>query len=508
MNPRKLQAMGIVLGVALFVATGLLVLTGADKAQSKVATPAPAPPALTDSATAPARALSDAFAAVAEHIRPAVVSVNSAKVVKFRTPDFSFPFGDDFPFRFFFDDGRGRPPRPQPAPRQHEYRQNGMGSGIIIDKDGHILTNFHVIRDVDEISVTLSDRRTFKAKVVGTDPKTDLAIIQISDNVPADLPVAALGDSDALRIGDWVLAVGAPFGLPQTVTAGIISAKGRANVGTADYEDFIQTDAAINPGNSGGPLVNLRGEVVGLNTAIATRIGQNAGVGFAIPANMIRHVMPALIKGGKISRGMLGVVIQELNEDLAEKFGLSEPQGVLVTQVNKDSAADKAGIKVGDVITKFNGKEVDGVRQLTTMVAGTTPGSKVEIVLLRDGKERSVKAQLGELSGDATGGEGDETEPETASDLGLTVQPLTPALAKQYRYEGEEGVVITGIEEGSLAANAGLQEGDLITEVNRQKVSSAGEFRDAAGKSKDKGSILLLVKNPKGGSRFVILKTK
>ncbi len=498
------------LGVALFVATGLLVLTGADKPKEKAPPAAPALPAMSDAATAPARALSDAFAAVAEHIRPSVVSVNSAKVMKFRTPDFSNPFGDDSPFRFFFDNGRGRQqqPRQQPAPREHEYRQNGMGSGIIIDKEGHVLTNFHVVKDVDEISITLADKRNFKAKVVGTDPKTDLAIVQISENVPADLPAAELGDSDALRVGDWVLAVGAPFGLPQTVTAGIISAKGRANVGAADYEDFIQTDAAINPGNSGGPLVNLRGQVVGLNTAIASRMGQNAGVGFAIPINMIRHVMPTLIKGGKISRGMLGVVIQELNEDLAEKFGLAEPQGVLVTQVTKDSAADKAGIKVGDVITKFNGKDVDSVRQLSTAVAGNTPGTQAEITFLRDGKPRTVKAQLGELSSDTASVEGDESAPETANDLGLTIQPLTSSLAKQYGYEDEEGVVITGIEDGSLAASAGLQEGDLITEVNRQKVASVAEFRDATGKSKDKGSVLLLVKNPKGGSRFVIIKTK
>jgi serine protease Do len=504
MNAKKLQAIGIVLGVALFVATGLLILTGTDRPP-----PASAPSlrSVSTASTASLRQLSDTFAEVAEHIKPCVVSVHSEKVTKFRQPDWSSPFGDDSPFRWFFQDPRN--PR-SPQPRERQFRQQGLGSGIVIDRDGDILTNYHVVKDVDEISVTLADKRTFKAEIVGTDPKTDLAVIKIKDKVARDLPAAELGDSDSLRVGDWVLAVGAPFGYEQTVTAGIVSAKGRTNVLEPEmYQDFIQTDAAINPGNSGGPLVDLHGKVIGINTAIATSVGQYAGVGFAIPINMVRDIMPTLIKGGKISRGMLGVIIQDIDDDLAKQFNLPNSQGVLVAQVNKDSAAEKAGIKVGDVILRYNGKKAEGVRQLRNMVAATAPGAKVEIVLLRNGKERTVTAQIGELAtekGEAgTGEEGGENE--TTSDFGLTVAPLTPDSAKQYGYEKEEGVLVTAVEQGSPAADAGLQVGDLITEVARQKVAGVDEYRDALAKAKGKDSVLMLIKH-EGTSRFVIVKLK
>jgi serine protease Do len=499
MNPKRLQALGIVLGLALFIAAGLLMFTGADRSSpSKAASPLP----VTDASTASLRQLSDTFAEVAAHIRPSVVSVHSEKTLKFRQPNWSSPFGSDFPFRWFFGD-EPPPGRSQPQPREREFRQRGLGSGIIVDKDGHILTNNHVVREMDEIKVTLADGRTFDAEVVGNDSKTDLAVIKIKKDAPRDLPVAELGDSDALRVGDWVLAVGAPFGYEHTVTAGIISAKGRANVGVADYEDFLQTDAAINPGNSGGPLVDLHGKVIGINTAIATSIGQYAGVGFAIPVNMARTIMPTLVKGGTISRGQLGVIIQDIDGDLAKQFGLRDAKGVLVAQVNRGSAAEKAGIKIGDVILRYDGKETVDVRHLRNVVAATAPGAKVDIVVLRDDKERTLKAQIGELTAESTGEEG---RPAT-SDLGLTVEPLTADKARELGYEGEQGVLVANVEDNTPAAEAGLQPGDLITEVNREKVASVDAFNSAVDKAKGKDSVLMLIKHERM-SRFVIVRLK
>jgi len=503
MNPKRLQAAGMTLGVALFVATGLLTWTGADhpvpvKAQKSASNP--------PTGVAGLQSLGDTFANVSERVKPCVVSVYSAKIVKMRQPDFFSPFGEDFPFRFFFEgEGGARPRRPGQQPRQHEFRQDGMGSGIIVDKEGRILTNNHVVDGTDEIKVTLSDKRTFEAEIVGKDSKTDLAVIKIKGSVPSDLPVAELGDSEEVRVGDWVLAIGAPFGYVQTVTAGIISAKGR----TTDqdmYQDFLQTDAAINPGNSGGPLVNLQGEVIGINSAIATRVGQFAGVGFAIPSNLVKAIYPTLAKGGKISRGMLGVIIQDVTDELAKQFNLSDTYGAIVSQVNKGSPAEKAEIKPGDVIIKYNGKRVEDTAHLRTAVANTAPGTKVELVILRDGKERAITAKLGEL----TTTKGDEDGPEessAASDLGLTVEPLTAAKAKELGYEKGDGLLVTEVQDNSSAALAGVQPGDLITEVNRSKVSTTDEFRDSVAKAKTKESVLLLVKR-QGASRFIIIKMK
>src|ERR1043166_8650889 len=434
-------------------------------------------------AVAAARALSDAFVSVSQQVKPAVVSVHAEKTVKFRRDEWQFPFGECPPFRWFFDDG-GEPHPRRPQQREFRFKQGGLGSGIIIDKDGHILTNNHVVQDVDEIRVTLADKREFKAEIVGTDPKTDLAVIKIKDKVPRDLPVAKLGDSDAVRVGECALAIGAPFGYEQTVTAGIISAKGRANVGATDYEDFIQTDAAINPGNSGGPLVNLDGEVVGINTVIATSVGQYSGVGFAIPINMAKTIMPTLLKGGTVSRGMLGVIIQDITEDLREQFNLPDTKGALVAQINKDSPAEKAGIKVGDVILRFNGTPIDDTRHLRNLVAATAPGIKVEIVFLRDGKERTVKVTLAELQGKQTRtGKGEEREEgANTPDVGLTVEALSADKAKELGYENAEGVLITDVDEGSPAAEADLEPNDLITEVNHEKVTSVDGFRNAPAK--------------------------
>ena len=486
MNPRKLQAIGITLGIALFVATGLLVFTAADRPVRTVS----------DTSVASIRALSDTFAEVAEKVSPAVVSVHSERITRLRRGDQQLPFGDDFPFRFFFGE---QPPGNQ---RENRVPQQGVGSGVIIDKEGHIVTNHHVVRDVDKIKVTLADKRTFDAELVGADPKSDLAVIRIKDKV-RDLPVATLGDSDVLRIGDWVLAVGAPFGYATTVTAGIISAKGRANVGVADYEDFIQTDAAINPGNSGGPLVNLHGEVIGINTAIATRSGQFAGVGFAIPANMAKGIIQELLSGRTVSRGLLGVSIQDVEQDLAQQFGLADNRGALITQITPDSAAAKAGFQIGDVVRRYNGRVVEDTRSLRNLVAATAPKSVVEVVVIRNGKELTLKPQIGEQTA-AVLAAGRAPE-ESTGDLGLTVQPLTESKANDLGLVGETGVLIIEIKDNSPAAAAALQPGDLITEINREKITNLDEFRGALAKAKDKDALLMLVKRG-GGSRFVIVR--
>jgi len=314
-----------ILAVPLLVGGGMLAIT-ARCSSPKAMEP---PPPLTEAVTAPAVALSNAFIAVAAHVKPAVVSVYSEKMVRTQTPDFGFPFGDDL-FQQFF--GQQAPQR-RSAPKERMTPQRGMGSGMILDKSGLILTNNHVVKDADDIKIRLSDKREFPAEVVSTDPKTDVAVIRIKGKVPPDLPAVKLGNSDALRQGELVLAIGAPFGLTQTVTTGIISAIGRSDVGIADYEDFLQTDAPINPGNSGGPLVNMKGEVIGMNSAIATASGSSAGVGFAIPSNMINNMLPTLTKGGRITRGLLGVGIQDLDKDLAKQFNLAEPNGALVSSV-------------------------------------------------------------------------------------------------------------------------------------------------------------------------------
>jgi serine protease Do len=409
------------LAVPILVGGGMLAVTGRCSSPK-----VEAPPPLTPAIVAPAQALSDAFVAVAAHVRPAVVSVYSEKMVtRQQMPDFGFPFGDDF-FNQFFGGQRRQAPREQKVP------QRGMGSGMILDKTGRILTNNHVVKDVDEIKVRLADKREFKAEIVSTDPRTDVAVIRIKGKVPDDLPTVQLGDSDKLRQGELVMAIGAPFGLIQTVTTGIVSALGRSDVGIADYEDFIQTDAPINPGNSGGPLVNMKGEVVGMNSAIATASGGSAGVGFAIPSNMINSELPILSKGGKIARGLLGVGIQDLDKDLAKQFSLEDSNGALVTSVMPDSAADKAGVKVGDVIIRLNGKTVDSSRDLRNKVAGTAPGAKVKLDLMRSGKELSVTATIGNLAEEAAAGGGESGEAPQAAMLGLSLQNLTPDLAQTF----------------------------------------------------------------------------
>ena len=428
-----------------------------------------------------------AFVMVAKMVRPVVVTISSEKVLKSaevgrNAPSSPFDqfFGDDFFGKFF------RVPVPE-----GEMRQRGIGSGVIVSKDGYILTNYHVIADADKIRVTLYDEKKFDAKIVGSDPKTDVAVIKIeADN----LPVARFGDSRKMEVGEWVLAVGSPFSeqLEQTVTAGIISAKGRSNVGLAEFEDFIQTDAAINPGNSGGALVNLSGELIGINTAILSRTGGNQGIGFAIPIEMAKKVMEDLVTKGKVVRGWMGVVIQNIDETMAQALGLGKPMGVVISESTKGGPAEKAGLKRGDVVLEFNGKKVSDTVSLRNMVVETKPGSRAVITIVREGKQKQVTVELGELPVEEVARA--ETREKAVSEIGIEVQTLTPSLASKLGYEGEEGVVVTSVKGGSPAQTAGIAEGDLVTEVNKEKVKTVSEYETALAKSKPGEAALFLIK--------------
>jgi serine protease Do len=386
-----------------------------------------------------------------------------------------------------------------------DRREASLGSGVIVSPDGYIVTNNHVISKADEIKVLLNDKREFTGKVVGTDPKSDIAVIKINAK---DLPTIPWGDSDKLEVGEYILAIGNPFGLNQTVTQGIVSAVGRANVGIADYEDFIQTDAAINPGNSGGALVNVRGQLVGINTAIFSRSGGYMGIGFAVPSNMSRAVMDSLIKSGKVVRGWLGVSIQEVTADLAKQFGIKQSKGALVSEVLPDSPAAAAGIQSGDVITTFNGKTVDGPSILRNIVAQTPVGVKVKVVVLRDKKPVTIDVKIAEQPRDLMQAEGETSPGESSKETalaGVEVHNLTPDIARQLGLPaGMTGVVISGVEQGSAAQEAGLREGDVIMEINRQRVRDIADFRRLSGKLSKQDSTLLLL-NRQGRKLFVAI---
>jgi serine protease Do len=433
-----------------------------------------------------------ALAEVVAAVKPSVVNISSVKTVK--TAERQAPFFQD-PFfkRFFGDEFRS-------FERPREHKRSGLGSGVIVDKNGYILTNNHVIKGADEITVTLSDRREFKGKVIGTDQKTDLAIIKIdSDN----LPVVQLGDSDNLKAGETVLAIGNPFGLTQTVTTGIVSATGRANVGIADYEDFIQTDAAINPGNSGGALVNVRGELIGINTAIFSTSGGYQGIGFAIPSNMAKNVMESLIKSGKVIRGWLGVSIQPLTADLVKQFNLSDDNGVLVGDVVEDSPAEKAGIQRGDVITEFKGVQVKDVRQLRNVVAEVAPYNEVSVRLIRDGEIKTLKVKIAEMPSEI------HAQPQLIDTQfrGVSVQSLTPQLKETLNIPKRvTGVVITDIDDESPAEGA-LLKNDIIMEINRKRINSVTDYEEVVSGIRQDENILLLIFR-KGSTMYVTLSAK
>ena len=444
--------------------------------------------------------LSQAFRHVARSIRPSVVSISSVKHIRARQPS-PQRFRHQLPeeFRGFFNDDQLEKFFEYRTPRG-SFEQRGLGSGVIISEDGYILTNNHVVGDADEVKVELSDAREFRAEIVGTDASTDLAVLKIEAN---NLEPARLGDSDQLEVGEWVLAIGSPFGLDQTVTAGIISAKSRANVGITDYEDFIQTDAAINPGNSGGPLVNLHGEVVGINTAIASRSGGYMGIGFAIPSGMAQHVMDGIISDGHVTRGWLGAMIQDLNKDLADSFGFSSTDGVLIGDLVADGPGKKSGLQSGDIITKYNGEPVETANELRNSVARTKPNERAELEVYRDGQSILLTIEVGQLKQDSLRLGSDS---DTAVELGMTVQYLTSDDAREMGLqEGTQGVVVTDVREGSLAARAMIRPKDVIVSIGRMNIKSVAEFREAMSSQDPRAGIRLQVLR-NGFGRFVFIR--
>jgi serine protease Do len=450
-----------------------------------------------------AKELSKAFSTTAKAAMPAVVSIKVEKAVQVNPMAGSDnPFGLNDPFNQFNDDFLrrffgGRMPQQQ-SPQK--YTERGQGSGFIISEDGYILTNNHVVGDVDKMTVELKDGRKFtNAKLIGTDPDSEVALIKIEGN---NFPVLPLGDSDKIEIGDWVIAIGNPFGLNETVTVGVISAVGRSNMHIAAYEDFIQTDAAINPGNSGGPLINLDGKVIGINTAIVSQSGGYMGIGFAIPVNMARTIADQLKSGGKVSRGYLGVYGQDITPDVAELMGMKDSGGVVVSQVEKGGPADKAGLKSRDVILEMNGKKVQSYDAFRNEIATMKPGSSVRVAGLRDGKALELTITLGERPAAAAQAQKPAEEPERY--LGLQVQDLTKELADQLGYEPGEGVVVTAVQQGGPAADEGIQRGDLILSVNNRNVNSAKEFGKAVNEARKAGKVLLLIKRG-DVSQFVVV---
>jgi serine protease Do len=442
------------------------------------------------------------FAPLVRKTLPAVVTVETTiRPTQTRTRQ-RLPQGLPPGFEDFFGPfGFGQGP-------QEPRRGSGTGSGVVVTRDGYILTNNHVVEGASDVKVTLSDRREFTAKVIGTDPRTDVAVIKVDASSLSVLPIS---DSTKVQVGDLALAIGNPFGIGQTVTMGIISATGRAGLNPENYEDFIQTDAAINPGNSGGALVNTSGQLIGINTAILSRSGGNQGVGFAIPINMAREVMDQLVKSGKVTRGYMGAGVQDITPELAKAFKLQSASGAAITRVEPDSPAEKAGLQAGDVVTAVNGESVADSGALRLRISRSAPGSTVKLTVQREGGQRELNVTLARLPerGGPTSGD-DEAGPlgeGTGSALqGISVDELTPDVISELQLpRGTRGVVITRVEPNSSAAEAGLRRGDVITQVNRQPVASVREFEAAVGRGK--GTVLLLV-NRGGGSIFVPIEPK
>ncbi|MCX5907081.1 MAG: DegQ family serine endoprotease [Deltaproteobacteria bacterium] len=440
------------------------------------------------------------FVDLAKKVNPGVVNISTTKVIKSgakvlrqfsprergeRDPFHDF-FGEDFFERFF----GGIVPK--------DYVQRSLGSGFIIDREGYIITNNHVIEGASEIKVRLSNEKEFDGEVIGRDPKTDVALIRIKSW--KDLPGVELGDSDKVEIGEWVMAIGNPFGLSHTVTVGIVSAKGRV-IGSGPYDEFIQTDASINTGNSGGPLFNMRGEVVGINTAI---VASGQGIGFAIPVNTAKEIVAQLKKKGKVTRGGIGVYVQKMTPDLAKSFGIQESKGALIAEVMPGGAAEAAGIKRGDVIVKFDGKNVDEMNELPRTVASTPVGKEVEVAILREGKPMTLKLKVGELK--------DEAEPaaleKAKAELGMSVQEITPEIARQLQLPEAAGVIVSQVGPGSVADEAGVQRGDLIREINGEAIRKLGDYQSAMNKAKQGEIIRLLVKRGDRNLFLTIRTTK
>jgi len=480
--------------VGLIIAAGLH-WTQETQAQSAIEESVPVPQA-DSSALNIVKELSNAFADAAAKVNPSVVTVFTETDIKMQQQPFSNSpfeqfFGDDF-FKKFFQ-------APQP---QGNMKRMGLGSGVIIDKDGIVLTNNHVVDNADNIKVRLMDGREFEAKVKGVDPQTDLAVITIDAK---DLQAIKLGNSDKARVGDFVLAIGSPLNpqLEHTVTSGIISAKGRSAVGLSQYEDYIQTDAAINPGNSGGALVNLYGELIGINSAIATQTGGFMGIGFAIPVNLAQKVTKDIIEKGKVIRGWLGVYIQNITPEIAKALKLKVAKGVIVSKVQEDSPAEKAGLKEEDVILSYNGQKIDNSVELSTRVAGTSPGTDVKLKVLRNGDEKNIKVELGELSPEKT----QLAQGQRAfTDLGLKVSNISSDLIQKYQLpDNQKGVVVTAVEPNSTAAQVGIKEGDVIIKLNRVNIQSVKDFNQEMQKVKPGEDVLFYVQ--RGNGNFFIAFT-
>lgn len=421
------------------------------------------------------------LSSLVKSVRPSVVNISTTSVIKGSNMQERF-FGQQNPFRDFFGDDMlekffGDSPK-------REFKQRSLGSGCIIDREGYIITNNHVIEKAQTIKVKLIDGKEYDAKVIGRDPKTDLALIKI--DAKNDLPVAVFGDSNNLEIGDWVVAIGNPFGLETTVTAGIVSAKGRV-IGAGPYDDFIQTDASINPGNSGGPLFNLEGEVVGINTAI---VSGGQGIGFAIPINMARELLPQLKSKGKVTRGWLGVVIQKITPEIAKSFGLQESEGALVSDITEDGPAEKAGIKRGDVIVSFNGKAIKEMDTLPKLVGATEIGKKAKVGIIRDGKSLEVEVVIGELKDERLQA---SKKPEVEKDFGLVVQNITPEIAKHLNLKDKRGVIVTDVQPGSPAQEGDIRSGDIIKEISRKPIKNLEDFKEAMKKVNIKEGAVLLI---------------
>ncbi|NIR47840.1 DegQ family serine endoprotease [candidate division KSB1 bacterium] len=486
MNKKSKKTLLAAVSITIGIVVGLVIASNLSLTQNGIAenrTPyiktSEGNPSVTSSSDL--ESTSRGFVEIAKKVSPTVVAITSEKVVKVRDPFAEF-FNDDF-FRRFFRD---------PGGREREYRQRGLGSGVIVSPDGYIITNYHVIKDADEINV-LRDGDEFDAEIIGTDPASDIAVIKIDEN---SLPAVTLGDSDKLEVGEWVLAIGSPFDLrlQHTVTSGIISAKGRAlNLSNElTYEDFIQTDAAINPGNSGGALVNIKGELIGINTAIyAGKTGGNVGIGFAIPINLAKRVMDDLIEHGKVYRGYLGVYITTPDEELSEALNLKDNKGAVVNEVVRGTPADKAGLKKYDVIIEVDNTEVADSQMLTNLIATYQPGDKIDLTIIRDGKSKALTVKLEERpSSSRQERPAFSQESDMLGGLGLELSTLSDEMAERYGYEDDRGVLVTNVLRGSVAEEKGVRVGDLVKEVNRQKVSSVTDVERIID-NLDQGDIVL-----------------
>jgi serine protease Do len=435
----------------------------------------------------------ESFSTLAETVSPAVVNISTVKTIKGGGPVFRHfyqnPWGDQDPFKDFFDKFFGNE-------QQREFKQRSLGSGFIIDKDGYIVTNNHVIADADEIKVKLNSGKEYDAKIIGRDPSTDIALIKIKAD--SNYSVVNLGDSDALKVGEWVVAIGSPFGLEHTVTAGIVSAKGRV-IGSGPYDDFIQTDASINPGNSGGPLINMKGNVIGINTAI---IAGGQGIGFAVPVNIAKGVIKQLKEQGEVTRGWLGVGIQDINDEMAEYYGIKGKKGVMVSEVFPGDPADKAGIRTKDIILEVNGQKVDTSRELTRIIAGFHVGEVVKITVFRDDKEKIFKVKIAKRK---------ETEavssamPQKEQDVfGIEVSNLTPEIAHRLNLRESQGVVVTGVQSNSQGDDKGIKTRDIIKEINHQPINTVKDYENAIRKMKKGDTVSMFIKRANSG--FIVIK--